>query len=80
LPSTLNITLQNSLGTVSIPIAASLQALDSNAEGGTGPASQQTGFSSVQVAIANIFKAGFFVNPATGTRYSASQIESISWS
>jgi hypothetical protein len=90
-PTQLSIVLANSLGTVTVPIPASLQALDSgNSAGGGQVASPnattgiysggQTGFSSVDILVRNIFRAGCFFVAASNTWYSAAQIESITWS
>ena len=88
-PSQLNITITQNAGgasggtltgsTVTVPIPAGLQALDSGASGGQGVASGQTGSSSVDLAVRNIFRAGGFFVPATNTWYPVSVIESISW-
>ena len=65
------------VSTVTLPIPAGLQALDSNNSFGGGQASQQTGFSSVDQLVRSIFKAGCFFVPATQTWYSSNQIQSI---
>lgn len=77
-PTQLNITL-NTTGNpiVVVPISPGLQALDSGASGGQGQAVGQTGFSSVDIAVRNIFKAGVFFVPSTNTWYSAYTILSI---
>ena len=62
--------------TVTVPISAGLQALDS---GGAGIASGQTGFSSVDEAVRDIFRAGCFFVPSLNTWYSANSIQSVSW-
>jgi hypothetical protein len=68
-PSQLNITLTTSGNpTVNMSISASLQSLNAT----------QTGYSSVDVAIANIFKRGYFL-ATNGVIYAASVIQSISW-
>jgi hypothetical protein len=79
MPTQLNIVLANSLGTVVLPISAGLQAIDSGASGGQGVASGQTGTSSVDQAIRNIYRAGVFYVPASSTWYGSSQIQSITW-
>jgi hypothetical protein len=71
MPTQLNIVLANSLGTVTFPISAGLQALDSGNSSGSGQVSQlnattglwstgQTGFSSVDETVRNIARAGGF--------------------
>ncbi len=72
-PTTLTINMvPNSISnTVSVTIPSALQALDS-----TTPGATQTGFSSVDVSIRNIFKAGCFVD-GTGRWWSSHQILSI---
>jgi hypothetical protein len=79
-PQNLVITLTGSAGTVTIPIAPALIALDSQNSGGSGQASQQTGFSSTDIAVRNILRAGGFFCPSTGVWYPVSQIENITWS
>lgn len=72
-PSQLVITLTDS--TVhNVPIASALQNLDSGQS-----ASTQTGFSAVEVSVANICKRGGFWD-GTATFYPLAQIKSISWS
>jgi hypothetical protein len=79
-PVQLNITLTISGNpVVVVPIPAGLQALDSGAIGGQGQASGQTGFSSVDTLVRNIFKARIFFVPASNIWYSAFVIQSISW-
>jgi hypothetical protein len=56
---------------VNVPISSALQALDS-----TTPGSSQTGFSSVDIAIRNLFKSGVFTD-GSGVWYSSHQIVSI---
>jgi hypothetical protein len=76
--------------TFTVPIPAALQALDSGNSSGQGQVSQlntstgiwstgQTGFSSVDEAIRAIYRAGTFFVPSTSTWYSASTIQSITW-
>jgi hypothetical protein len=79
-PVQLNITLTISGNpVVVVPIPPGLQALDSSAIAGQGQAAGQTGFSSVDIAIRNIFKAGIFFVPASNIWYSAFVIQSITW-
>jgi hypothetical protein len=79
-PTQLNITLTISGNpTVTVPISPGLQALDSGASGGQGQASGQTGFSSVDTAVRNIFKASVFFVPSANIWYSAFVIQSITW-
>jgi hypothetical protein len=59
---------------ITVPISAALQSLDT----GSGQASQQTGYSSADIAIRNIFRAGCFTDGA-GNWYSAAQIQSITY-
>jgi hypothetical protein len=70
-------TLTNS--TLTVPISAGLQALDSGNSGGQGVASGQTGFSCVDQAIRNIARAGCFFVPSTNTWYLTEVIQSITW-
>jgi hypothetical protein len=85
MPTQLNVVVSTSNGstvtttTVKVAIPAGLQALDSGNSGGQGQASQQTGFSSVDVLIRSIFKAGCFFVASTNTWYPTSCIQSISW-
>jgi hypothetical protein len=88
-PTQLNITIiQNAGGanggtltasTVTVPIPQGLQTLDSGASGGSGQASGQTGYSSVDELIRAIFRAGCFFAPSTGTWYPIFVIQSITW-
>jgi hypothetical protein len=88
-PTQLNITIATNAGgatggtltgaTVTVPISAGLQALDSGASGGSGIASGQTGYSSVDEAVRNIYRAGCFFVPSLNTWYSADTIQSITW-
>jgi hypothetical protein len=84
-PTQLNITIATAAlpsglsNPISVPIPAGLIAADSNAMGGQGQASVQSGFSSVDTAIRNIFKqGGFFVTNSVWI--SAYFIQSITWS
>jgi hypothetical protein len=89
MPSQLNIVVLTNAGggsggtttaaTVTVPIPASLQALDSGNSGGSGIASGQTGFSAVDQLVRAIFRAGCFFTPSTNTWYPASAIQSITW-
>jgi hypothetical protein len=89
-PSQLNITIVQNAGgatggtltgsTVTVPISAGLQALDSGNSAGQGVASGQTGSSSVDLAVRNILRAGGFFVPSTNTWYPSSCIQSITWS
>jgi hypothetical protein len=65
--------------TVTVPISAGLQALDSGNSSGSGQASQQTGFSSVDELVRAILRAGGFFVPSTNTWYPSSCIQSITW-
>ncbi len=69
-PSTLTINLiPNAVANViSVSISPALQSLDSSTPGG-----QQTGFSSVDLSVRNIFKAKTFVD-TQGRWWNASQI------
>jgi hypothetical protein len=58
-------------GTVTVPISSALQSLDSGQQ-----ASQQTGFSSVDVSVRNIFRGGGFYD-SVSTWYPSSAIMSI---
>ena len=99
-PTQLNITIVQNAGgatggtltgsTVTVPIPAGLQALDSNNSAGQGQVSQlntstglwstgQTGFSSVDILVRAILKAGTFFVPSTNTWYPASAIQNITW-
>jgi hypothetical protein len=69
-------TLTNS--TVTVAISPGLQTLDSANSGGGGQASAQSGFSSIDLAIRNIFKAGVFL-ATNGNWYPTSVVQSISW-
>jgi hypothetical protein len=92
MPTQLNVTLTISGNpVVAVPISAGLQALDSNNAGGQGQVASpnattgiysggQTGFSSVDMAVRNIFRAGCFFVPSTSTWYSSQTIQSITWS
>jgi hypothetical protein len=85
MPTQLNITVLTDAGgasggtttatVVAVPIPAALQTLDSGNTNGGGQASQQTGFSSVDIATRNIYKAGAFF--ASGTWYGVDQIQEI---
>jgi len=76
--------------TVVVPIPQALQNLDSGNSGGSGQVQQfnsttglystgQTGFSSVDILVRSIFKAGVFFVPGSNTWYSSSTIQSITW-
>ena len=84
-PVQLNVTIiQNNAGTITtsvitVPLPAGLTALDSGASGGQGQASAQTGFSSVDIAVRNIFKAGVFTD-GQGNYYPVGVIQKITWS
>jgi hypothetical protein len=100
MPTQLNISVITNAGgatggtltaaTVTVPIPAALQSLDSGNSSGSGQVSQlntttgiwstgQTGFSSVDETIRAIFKAGCFFVPSTNTWYASSSIQSITW-
>lgn len=64
---------------ISIPIPAGLIAADSGAIDGAGQAGTQTGFSSVDTAVRNIFKAGCFYSPTLKIWFSAYFIQSVTW-
>ena len=68
-----------SVVTAVVPIPSALQSLDSNTSSGAGQSANQTGFSSVDTLTRSIFRAGGFV-ASTGTWYSCTQIQSITWS
>jgi hypothetical protein len=76
-PVQLNIVItQNNAGTVTsptivVPIPAALQALDS-----TTPGSVQQGYSAVDIAIRNIFRAGCFTD-GQGNWFSVATIQKI---
>jgi hypothetical protein len=83
MPTQLNVVTQNASGTVTtstitVPISAALQALDSAASGGSGVASGQTGHSSVDEAIRNIFRAGVFTD-GQGNWYPVINIQKITF-
>jgi hypothetical protein len=84
MPTQLNIVvIQNNSGTVTtstvnVAISAGLQAIDSGASSAQGVASGQTGTSSIDLSIRNIFKAGVFL-ATNGTWYPTSVIQSIGW-
>jgi len=84
-PIQLNVVIiQNNGGTVTtstvvVPISAALQALDSQNASGGGQAVQQTGFSAVDLAVKNIFRAECFFVPSTNTWYPISVIQNITW-
>jgi hypothetical protein len=89
MPTQLNITVSVNAGgsigggnvsaqTVTVLIPAGLQTLDSNASGGQGQVSQQTGFSSVDIQTRNIFRAGGFL-ATNGVWYAVEQIQGIGW-
>lgn len=79
-PVQLNITLTTTGNpVVVVPISPGLQSIDSGASGGQGQAAGQTGFSSVDIAIRNIFRAHVFFVPSSNTWYSAFVIQSITW-
>lgn len=76
---------------VVVPIPSGLQSLDSGNSGGQGQVQQlnqvtglwsigQTGFSSIDILIRSIFKAGCFFVPSTNTWYSTFVIQGITWS
>lgn len=67
------------VSTVVLPIPSGLAAIDSNTAYGAGQASQQTGFSSVDILVRSIFKAGCFFVASSGTWYSSDQIQSITY-
>lgn len=84
-PTQLNVVItQNNAGTVTsptivVPIPAGLQTLDSGASSGQGVASGQTGYSSVDQVIRNIFRAGVFTD-GLGNWYPAYLIQKITFS
>jgi hypothetical protein len=84
MPTQLNIVVtQNNGGTittstVTAAISSALQTLDSGNSSGGGQASGQTGFSSIDLAIKNIFRAGVFL-ATNNIWYPVSVIQSISW-
>ena len=91
MPTQLNVTLTISGNpVVVVPISAGLQSLDSGNSAGQGQVATpnattgiysggQTGFSSVDTAVRNIFRAGCFFVPSSNTWYAASAIQSITW-
>lgn len=80
MPSQLNVTLTISGNpVVTVAISSALQALDSGNSSGAGIVSGQSGFSSVDMAVRNIFRAGCFFVPSTSTWYSSAVIASITW-
>jgi hypothetical protein len=84
MPTQLNVVIiQNASGTittstVTAAISAALQTLDSGASGGQGQAAAQTGFSSVDETIRNIFRAGVFL-ATNGSWYPTTVIQTIIW-
>lgn len=82
-PTQLNIVIVQYVGstptlsTVVVPLSASLQALDSQNATGSGQASQQTGFSAVDLAVRSVFRNRGFVVPSTNTWYPISVIQNI---
>jgi len=66
------------VSTIIVPLSTGLQSLDSGASGGQGVASGQTGYSAVDLAIRNIFKAGVFTDGA-GNWYPVFAIQKITW-
>ena len=74
-PTQLNIVLSGSGGTVTIPIPASLQALDSGQL-----ASTQTGFNAADTMVRNIMRGGGFWDSSNTVFRPISQIESITYS
>jgi hypothetical protein len=82
-PSQLNITYATAAlpagvtNPIVIPIPAGLVALDSGASGGQGQVSAQTGYSSFDQAVRNIFKAGCFFSPTLQIWFGAAFIQSI---
>jgi len=75
---------------VTLTIPAALQSLDSGNSGGQGQVASynsttqmysggQSGYSSVDQAVRNIYRAGGFFS-STGIWYGIYQIQSISWS
>jgi hypothetical protein len=89
MPTQLNVViLQNSGGadggttatsTVTVPISAGLQSLDSGNSSGQGQASGQSGYSSVDEAVRNLFRANVFFVPSAATWYPVSTIQSVTW-
>jgi hypothetical protein len=81
-PTQLNVVItQNNSGTVTtstvtVPIPAALQTLDSGNSSGQGQAASQTGVSSVDMLVRAIFRAGVFTDGA-GNWYSAAVIQKI---
>jgi hypothetical protein len=49
---------------INVPIPPALQTLDSQNAGGSGQASQQTGYSAVDQLVRAIFRAGVFTDNA----------------
>lgn len=95
MPTQLNVLITTGQGsgaanaTITVPISAALQNLDSGNSSGSGQVSQynsttglwsggQTGFSSVDVAVRNIFRAGGFTD-GKGNWYGSAVIQSITW-
>jgi hypothetical protein len=85
MPTQLNVTIALNVtgtltnSTVTVPISAGLQSLDSANSSGSGVASGQTGYSSVDEAVRNIFRGHCFFVPSTSTWYPVSVIQSITW-
>jgi hypothetical protein len=89
MPTQLNITVITNAGgadggtvtatTLTVPIPAALQTLDSGNSSGSGVASGQTGYSSVDQLVRGIFRAGVFFVASTNTWYNASTIQSVTW-
>jgi hypothetical protein len=74
---------------VTVPISQGLQSLDSGNSSGAGQVSQlnsvtgiwsagQTGFSSVDEAVRNIYRGGGFTD-GQGTWYASGVIQKITW-
>jgi hypothetical protein len=84
MPTQLNVTIALNVtgtltnSTVNVAISSGLQSLDSADSTSTGPASGQTGYSSVDLTVRNIFKAGVFL-ATNGNYYPTSVIQSIAW-
>jgi hypothetical protein len=85
MPTQLNVTIALNVSgtltnsTVTVPISAGLQSLDSGASSGQGVASGQTGFSSVDEAVRNLFRGNCFFVPSAAVWYPTSVIQSVTW-
>ncbi|MGB2637778.1 MAG: hypothetical protein WA857_21835 [Candidatus Acidiferrum sp.] len=85
MPTQLNVTIALNVSgtltnsTVVVPISSGLQALDSGASSGQGQASGQSGFSSVDEAVRNLFRAGVFL-ASNNIWYPVWVVQSVTWS